>query len=153
MKKSLPHKTLSGIIRLPFGGSDRPHHMRMALAASVATGLYLWSEGWGWWFSLASGVVILAHEYWATADRDIEEKRVDRDGRGTWWGHWYWLRYGKLVGHRAVWSHGLVLGTLCRCVYGWWFVLLPLAHYAPELGLWWLACCLWCDIWHLVLDI
>ncbi|GAB4210774.1 MAG: metal-binding protein [Synechococcales cyanobacterium] len=37
------------------------------------------------------------------------------------WVRWLWIPYQKLVRHRSIWSHGLVVGTVVRLLYlGLW---------------------------------
>ncbi|MEM9567865.1 MAG: metal-binding protein [Cyanobacteria bacterium P01_E01_bin.34] len=37
------------------------------------------------------------------------------------WLRWIWLPYRRLCKHRSVWSHGPIVGTICRLLYvgGW----------------------------------
>jgi uncharacterized metal-binding protein len=82
-------------------------------------------------------------EGWATADRDIEERRKHPS--------WYWLPYGRMVRHRSRWSHG-PLGTLVRLAYGWWWLLWPLCSIAPEMAGAFVLGCVVNDAGHLLLD-
>jgi len=73
---------------------------------------------------LLSAAFCIAHEVWATADRDVEPSR--RGGLA----HLYWWPYGYLVGHRSALSHGPILGTAIRLVYGWGWLVWPLWQWA-----------------------
>jgi uncharacterized metal-binding protein len=73
---------------------------------------------------LVSAAFCVAHELWATADRDLEPSR--KCGLA----HLYWLPYGYLVGHRSALSHGPVIGTAIRLAYGWGWLLWPLWQWA-----------------------
>ena len=145
-------------LRRAFGGSDRPHHMAMATALSMplaamayhnpgleVIGHWLQMPHAGLW--LVASVACVLHEHWSTADRDMEENR-----RG-WWGHIYWLPYGIAIGHRSVWSHGLVVGTVGRLVYGWWFWLPVLWWYWPWMAIAWCVGAFIADIGHWLLDL
>lgn len=151
-------------LRLIFGGSNRPHHLRMSafLTAFLATTAfspraYDWaaaqfmSHGFllshGTYFSLMATAAIACYlqELWATADRDVEERRKPPT--------WYWLPYGLAVQHRAWASHGPLIGTAIRLAYGWWPLLLLMAHGAPLLLVAWCVGALANDLGHLALDL
>ncbi|MEM8714554.1 MAG: metal-binding protein [Cyanobacteria bacterium P01_G01_bin.4] len=41
------------------------------------------------------------------------------------WLRWIWLPYRRLCKHRSVWSHGPIVGTICRLLYvGLWAVVM-----------------------------
>jgi hypothetical protein len=118
--------------RYLFGGSNRRHHLAMSTALSMGLAamavhnpgvrvLGHWVQMPADWLWFVSAGACYAQEWWAGSDRDEEEKR----GRGN--GHYYWLPYGRTVKHRNWASHGLVVGTVIRGVYGWWFLPLALA--------------------------
>ena len=86
----------------------------------------------------------------------------------------YWLPYAWLIPHRSILSHGVVIGTLIRVVYAfWWLILLYLSYlhalwqtgidifqhevytyHMPVLSLlaWWLAGLIVSDIGHWFYD-
>jgi uncharacterized metal-binding protein len=92
-----------------------------------------------------AGVACYAQELFASADRDIEEKRKRPC--------WYWLLYGRSVKHRGWASHGLVVGTAIRLAYGWWWWLVPLWGFSPPLAMAWCGGALLNDLGHLALDL
>ena len=136
-------RTIRHIIRAPFGGSNRKHHLRMS--ASCAGGLAYLSIinptatvlGYslqmphpGLW--LVAAVACYGHEMWATADRDEQHKRLPKTKAG--WANrtiadrfenWYWWKFGDIP-HRHALSHGPLTGTAVRVAYGWWPVLVSL---------------------------
>lgn len=113
---SNPRLLFRRTIRGVFGDSNRKGHLRMSSALSgVLVGIALWHTSA---FILIMAAFCLLQEYWATADRDIEERRRNPSP--------YWMPYAVRVKHRGRLSHGFILGTLARFVYG----------YAPLLALW-----------------
>ncbi len=131
------------MLRAIFGNSNRSGHLRMSLCLSLA----LAGAGVAWlspWVLVAS-IACWVQELWATADRDLEEKRRHKS--------WYWLPFGWLVSHRSWVSHGLVWGTVIRLAYGLWPVLLGLYLVAPPLALAWVFGALVNDLGHLALDL
>ena len=140
-------RTFRRSIRGIFGDSNRRGHLRMSKALSmIILGMALWHTSA---FALVMAGFCFLQEYWASADRDIEERRLNPCP--------YWMPYAVRVKHRGRLSHGIILGTLARFVYG----------YAPVLALWFstawalpswpvLAALLgaWInDLGHLVLDL
>ena len=150
-------------LRWLYGGSNRRHHLRMS--ASCAGGLAYLSIinptatvlGYslqmphpGLW--LVAAVACYGHEYWAGSDRDVEPSRRPPC--------LYWLPYGHLVKHRGMLSHGPLIGTAVRVVYGWWPVLGGLWLLWPVSPFWalWLGVAMGIgalvnDIGHLLLDL
>jgi uncharacterized metal-binding protein len=149
------------------GGSNRKHHLAMSTAISMGLAAMAvhnpvvhvlghrlqMPADWLW---LVSAGACYAQEWWAGSDRDEEEDRLAKNSAG----HYYWLPYGLKVKHRNWASHGLVIGTVIRCIYGWWPLMLALW------GLWltfpvlvgWLAMALGLgalanDLGHLLLDL
>jgi uncharacterized metal-binding protein len=135
------------MIRIIFGGSNRSGHLRMSNFAAIfaAAGMAYYTQS----FPLAAicAIACLFQERWASADRDLEEKR-----KGSL-GHWYWLPYGKLVRHRAIWSHGLIVGTVIRLLYGYWGIPFMLLWLVPPVGMAWCIGALANDVGHLLLDL
>lgn len=153
-------------LRRLYGGSNRKHHLRLsahiagALMALSATnpgvtvmGLWLQMPHSALW--LVAGVACYGHELWATADRDEEEKRKPQG-----FTHWYWLPYGLALNHRVLLSHGFIVGTIARVLYGWWPALIGLgllwqvspfwaAWIGVAIGVGWMAN----DLGHLALDL
>jgi uncharacterized metal-binding protein len=106
-------------LRWIYGNSNRLGHLRMAASLALVTptaGLifapWLFTDPSLWLFTPAA---IFMHEHRATSDRDVEPSR--KGGIS----HVYWLPYGWMFEHRSIWSHGLVVGTIGRLIYGWWF--------------------------------
>jgi uncharacterized metal-binding protein len=133
-------------LRALYGGTNRPNHLRLSLhlaLVSTAWGIYHYPSDWPLW--LMSGVACYAQELWATADRDLEENRKRPC--------WYWLPYGRKVRHRGWASHGLVVGTVIRLSYGWWWWLVPLWGFSPPLAMAWCGGALLNDMGHLALDL
>lgn len=157
-------------LRRLYGGSDRPHHLAIATSASmpVAVMAYynpgvevmgLWLQMPHDWLWLVASVACYSHEWWATADRDEQEKRLPKTARGwakrTWSDrliNWYWWQFGKIP-HRSSLSHGLFVGTAIRLAYGWWWLLWPLWMVYPPVVVAWCAGALVADLVHLLLDL
>jgi uncharacterized metal-binding protein len=118
--------------------------MTVATAIAVA-GFHYRPELWPLWATAAVGCYL--HEAFATADRDVEPSRK------WWWGHWYWLPYGHMVGHRGWASHGLLIGTAIRLAYGWWWLLWGLWLLLPALAVAWCVGALANDVFHILLDL
>ncbi|MDL5050494.1 metal-binding protein [Oscillatoria amoena NRMC-F 0135] len=56
-------------------------------------------------------------------DLDLQSRPYKRWG----WLRWLWIPYQKMLSHRSVLSHGLVIGTLLRVFYlGLWIALISL---------------------------
>jgi MFS family permease len=163
-RKSLPHRALSWLIRFPFGGgTQRPHHLRMAIVAALVAGwsaFYLCREHLGlplWASALLSFVALIGswlQEAWASADRDEEEKRKPAN--------LHWLAFGRSVKHRSWVSHAPVIGTAVRLFYGYLgapFGMLWVGWHYPAFGLLlpigvaWIYGALVNDLGHLILDI
>lgn len=161
-------------LRWLYGGSNRPHHLRMSLTCAIAlaslsaknpgviAGGYVWQMPHpGLW--LVAGGAAYGHELWAGSDRDHEKLRAPKEGgrSSLWWlQHSYWLPYDHFVKHRGVLSHGLVVGTIARVTYGWWPVLLGLWMLAGVSPFWaaWLGIAMGIgfflnDLCHLLLDL
>jgi uncharacterized metal-binding protein len=143
-------------LRWLYGGSNRLHHLRLSstLSGALATlaplnpGIELGGYWWqfphgGLW--LAAAIACYSQEWWATADRDIEPSR------SWWWGHWYWLPFGG-IRHRNRLSHGLIVGTGIRLVYGWWWFLPVLWLLSPWAAVAWCLGALVNDVGHIFLD-
>jgi len=101
-------------LRIIFGNSNRSGHLRMAASLALVTptaGLvfapWVFPDPSLWLFM---PVAIFMHEHWATPDRDVEPSR--KGGIS----HVYWYPYGALIGHRSIWSHGMVVGTIGRLI-------------------------------------
>jgi uncharacterized metal-binding protein len=125
-------------LRWIFGGSDRRHHLRMSRVVADALAalgtyynpkteiailgftLHLEMPHGGLW--LVAAGFCFAHEVWATADRDVEHKRKRPNP--------YWVPYDALVKHRGFFSHGIVIGTIARLAYGWFWLVAPLVYLA-----------------------
>lgn len=164
-------------LRRLYGGSNRKHHLRisshaaaalMALAAvnPGATVLGYWVQMPNPALWIVAGVACYGHECWATADRDEQEKRLPKTAKG--WAkrtlaerldNWYWWAFGYIP-HRNILSHGPIIGTIARVLYGWWPLLLGLgllwdvspfwaAWLGVALGVGWLVN----DAFHLLLDL
>ena len=109
-------KQVRKIIRKPFGDSNRKGHLKMSqLLSGFLVGMAIHDMSWFW---AVAAIGCILQEYWATADRDIEDRRKCPCP--------YWVPYAKKVKHRALLSHGFILGTMARFIYG----------YAPVLALW-----------------
>lgn len=114
---------------------------------------------WGYWWQvpheglwIVAGATAYLHELWATADRDVELKRKPPC--------LYWLSHDHFVKHRGLMSHGLLIGTVARVIYGWWPVLLGLLWLWGVSPFWaaWLGIaiglgCFVNDLGHLALDL
>jgi hypothetical protein len=165
-------------LRRIFGNSNRPGHLRLSRVTAGAIAFlpavaYPQFTALCQWVGLEShptraGFAVLcwvaatacaAHEVWATADQDEQEKRLPKSEVGwqrrTLWDrleNWYWWQFGK-IDHRSRLSHGLIIGTVIRLAYGWWWLLPVLWLLSP----WVLAA--WCmgtfvaDLAHLALDL
>ena len=134
------------MIRAIYGGTNRPHHLRLSrhIALAILTaGLFHWPSYPDLWGTAALACVCM--EGWATADRDIEPSRKPPS--------WYWLPYGLVLKHRSVWSHGLVIGTVVRLTYGWWWLLWPLWLVSPPVFWAWCGGAFLNDLGHLLLDL
>jgi uncharacterized metal-binding protein len=138
-------------LRWIYGNSNRSGHLRMAASLALVTptaGLmfapWIFPDPSLW---LLTPIAIFMHEHWATSDRDVEPSR--KGGIS----HVYWYPYGALIGHRSIWSHGLVVGTAGRLVYGWWFWLPVLWWYWPWLAIAWAFGCFVADLGHWLLDL
>ncbi|WP_218080397.1 metal-binding protein [Anthocerotibacter panamensis] len=79
-----------------------------------------------WWLTGNSGVALIAGGSFLfsglmfSGDLDIHSNQYRR------WGflRWLWLPYRRLIPHRSVWSHGLLVGTVGRVLYlGLWLAL------------------------------
>ena len=132
-------------LRLIFGGSNRNGHLRLSAFLSMAIFTVGPMLPWSFpWEVAAAGC--FAQEWWASSDRDEEEKRKFGNG------HVWWLPFGMVLKHRSIWSHGFIIGTIVRLVYGW----LPLLIVLWLLSPWLLAA--WClgaivnDCGHIALD-
>jgi hypothetical protein len=153
-------------LRRIFGGSNRPGHLRLSrfIATAIAilpavayprfVALCHWAgleshptragfAGLCW----VAATACAAHEVWATADRDMEEKRKPGNG------HLYWLPYGMALKHRSRLSHGLVIGTIIRLAYGWWWLLPVLWLLSPWVLAAWCCGALVADLAHWALDL
>lgn len=131
------------MLRLIFGNSNRSGHLRLSLALSVGLAVFGAASGSGW--VMVAAVACYVQESWATADRDIEERRRRKS--------WYWLPYAYALKHRSPLSHGLGVGTAVRLAYGLWPVLLLLAALSPSLLAAWIVGALINDLGHLALDL
>jgi uncharacterized metal-binding protein len=135
------------MIRWIFGGTNRPHHLKMCHFLTVAAPLIGWyyfpEFGSDFWILVGGG--ILLQEHWASADRDIEENRKPPN--------LFWLLYGRRVKHRGWASHGLVIGTIIRLGYGFLGLPFCLVYVDPEIGVAWCLGALINDIGHLLLDL
>ena len=133
-------------IRAIFGGSNRPHHLRMSAFLTgviLFCGYQYYAHLWPLWMTAAVGCY--GQELWATADRDVEPSRKPPC--------LYWLPFGHLVPHRGLFSHGFIVGTLVRLAYGWWPVLWVLWLLLPPLAIAFAAGALVNDLGHLLLDL
>ena len=54
---------------------------------------------------------------------------------------------------RGLLSHGLLIGTVVRLAYGWWWLLVPLWMVSPPLFWAWCGGALVNDLGHLALDL
>ena len=133
-------------LRAIYMGTNRPHHLRLSrhiALAIIAAGLFRWPTYPHLWGTAALACV--CQEGWASSDRDLEENRKPPS--------WYWLPYGRMVRHRSLWSHGLVIGTVVRLAYGWWWLLVPLWLVSPPMAWAWCLGGLANDVRHLLLDL
>ncbi|PSB00784.1 metal-binding protein [Merismopedia glauca] len=104
----------------------------------------LWTLPWvtlGTWFltqasdaAIAVGGAFLFSGLMFGPDLDINSRQFQRWGclRGLW------IPYQKMLRHRSIWSHGLILGTMGRCLYlGFWLtiIVLPGLALAAFLGI------------------
>ena len=152
--------TMTTPLRLVFGGSSRPHHLAMSrflAGALMGVGLFTPTPLWFPWRSLwmVAAIACAAQEWWATSDRDLTE-----NCRARGFAYWWWIPYGRAIRHRGVLSHGPVIGTIIRGVYGWWPLLLALALLWPQFPatVGWLALAMGLgalanDLGHLALDL
>ena len=140
MKKSLPHKVLSNIIRFPFGNSNRSGHLRMSRCAAAIACLSMFYHTQDPILSIICAIGCIHMEAWASADRDQAEKG-------------YWALYDSWFKHRSFWSHSLVVGTGIRLLYGYWGAPFMMLWLAPPIGVAWIAGALTNDLGHLILDI
>jgi divalent metal cation (Fe/Co/Zn/Cd) transporter len=130
------------MIRALYGGSNRAQHLRLSRHLSVLIlcgGLFhnfAWLPLW-----MIAALACIAQESWATADRDLYRR------------HWYWAPFARIVPHRGLLSHGLVIGTVVRLVYGWWWLMPALWVIHPAALLAWCAGALANDAGHLLLDL
>ena len=132
-------KKRPSLLRRIFGGSDRPHHLACNFWAAMLFLPVILVTPW----AALSLMACLAHEGWASPDRDIEERKANP--------YWYWLPYGRMVSHRHWASHGLIIGTVIRFLYGWWFILFLWPVNAAMVVAWFTGC-LVSDIAHWALD-
>jgi uncharacterized metal-binding protein len=93
----------------------------------------LWTLPWitlGTWFltqasdtALAVGGGFLFAGLMFGPDLDINSRQFQRWG----WLRVLWLPYQKMLRHRSIWSHGLIVGTIGRCLYlGFWLIVIVL---------------------------
>jgi uncharacterized metal-binding protein len=147
-------------LRRVFGGSSRPHHLAMSrFIAGALAGVGLFTPApllfpWRGLWLVAAGACA-AQEYWATSDRDLTE-----NCKAQGFAYWYWIPYGDAIDHRDLLSHGLIVGTVIRALYGWWPLLLALALLWPTfpVAVGWVAVALGAgalanDLGHLLLDL
>jgi len=133
-------------LRKLYGGTNRPQHLRLSRHLALAIlggGLFHWPHHAD--LVIAAAVACICMEGWASSDRDLEENRKPPS--------WYWLPYGRMVKHRSLWSHGLLIGTVVRLIYGWWWLLVPLWMASPPLFWAWCGGALVNDLGHLALDL
>jgi uncharacterized metal-binding protein len=133
-------------LRKLYGGTNRPHHLRLSrhVALVILTaGLFHWPHHAD--LVITAALACICQEGFSSADRDIEENRKPPS--------WYWLPYGRMVRHRSVWSHGLIIGTVVRLIYGWWWLLWPLWLVSPPMVWAWCGGALANDVAHLALDL
>jgi uncharacterized metal-binding protein len=91
----------------------------------------LWSLPWvtvgTWWLTRSSDVALtlgggfLFSGLMFGPDLDINSRQFQR------WGilRSLWIPYQKMVRHRSIWSHGLIVGTIGRCLYlGIWCLII-----------------------------
>lgn len=166
--------------------SSRPQHLAFnnmwykilwmvclaTIGSVLASSVYHGGEAIFIWELLIIPPFFRLHELWATPDSD--ECYKVRGIRG-----WYWNLYSRMVKHRSVWSHSLILGTPVRFCIGYWipiltfltiwnydliiycietdqiwsiFPFLVLPNFAIEFILYWYAAAMLSDICHLFLD-
>jgi len=127
-------------LRRIYGGSNRPHHLRFNSFVAFWVALAAIAHP----LALVAAIGCWSHERWASPDRDVEDDKTYSEP--------YWLPYGWAMKHRSFWSHGLIVGTAIRFVYGWWPMLFFLDTF-PELIIAWIVGCLISDFAHLLLDL
>lgn len=91
----------------------------------------LWTFPWvtlGTWFvtrssdaAIVVGAGFLFSGLMFGPDLDINSRQFQRWG----WFRVLWIPYQKMLRHRSVWSHGFIVGTLGRCLYlGFWLLVI-----------------------------
>ena len=66
---------------------------------------------------------------------------------------WYWKPYARIVSHRSIISHGVIIGTFTRLVYAfWWFLLIYRPLYVSPFYMWLFVSLAIMDIVHIVMD-
>lgn len=92
--------------------SGRTHDRITWLSAPLVVAS-AWALGAGWSSLLSVGAAYLFGGLMFGGDLDIHSVQYRRWG----WLRWIWLPYRRLVSHRSVWSHGLIVGTIVRLAY------------------------------------
>lgn len=137
---------MGSVIRRIFGNSNRSGHLKMSRVASgvaAFTGALLGASFNPLLFlpcGLIAANACLHQEYWASADRDQAETG-------------YWGLYDQWFRHRSIWSHGLIIGTVTRLLYGYWGIPFILCYLIPPTGISWVIGAFINDVGHIILDL